>query len=108
VSESHDEVLEQWYRLRAEARLRAFARQQASQRLHAVPPICRNPALQLVGVRELTEAEQDSHDQRFMEGKYAPKSTHVNVSCSTQVPAGNKFRVIPLRLEWKCSAACGE
>ena len=49
----------------------------------SAPPICRNPALQKVGLsglRELSEEEQDRHDQRFLEGKYAPKSTHVNIS----------------------------
>jgi len=87
VSESHDEILEWWYRSRAEARLRAIARQRAPSRIHAVPPICRNPALRNVGLREweLSEAEQDAHDRRFQEGKYAPKNTHVNI-CSFYKP----------------------
>jgi DNA-binding XRE family transcriptional regulator len=83
VSQSHDEVLDRWYRSRDEDRLRAFARAHASRRIHAVALICRNVALQKVGLsglRELSEEEQDRHDQRFLEGKYAPKSTHVNIS----------------------------
>jgi DNA-binding XRE family transcriptional regulator len=39
----------------------------------------------LRGLRELSEAEQDAHDRRFQEGKYAPKNTHVNI-CSFYKP----------------------
>jgi DNA-binding XRE family transcriptional regulator len=85
MSESHDEVLEWWHRERAEARLRAYARQQASRRIRAVPPICRNPALQTVGAKELTEEEQDNEDRRFLQGRYAPKNTHVSI-CSFYKP----------------------
>ena len=85
MSESHDEILKWWYRHRAEARLRAFARQRGPSRIHSVPPICRNPALQTIGAKELTDEEQDNEDRRFLQGRYAPKNTHVNI-CSFYKP----------------------
>jgi DNA-binding XRE family transcriptional regulator len=82
VSESRDEILNRWYSDRTEDWRGAIVRRRVSPKFSA-PPICRNPELQKVGLsalRELSEAEQDAQDWRFQEGKYAPKSTHVNVS----------------------------
>jgi DNA-binding XRE family transcriptional regulator len=71
-------MLDRWYRDRAEDWRGAILRRRVSPKFSA-PPICRNPALQ-IGVKVLSEAEQDVHDRRFEEGKYAPKTTHVNIS----------------------------
>jgi DNA-binding XRE family transcriptional regulator len=87
VSESHDEALDRWYRDRAEDWRGNILRRRVSPKFSA-PPICKNPALQkmgLSGLRELSEEEQDRHDQRFLEGKYASKTSYVPI-CSFYKP----------------------